>query len=390
MINIFLFLAFVFAATFVIGRLIEKLRVPWIFGALILGTLLAIKNPFSAITSSSSFSFLADLGLYLLLFVIGFEIDLKSFLKEGKFIVKSTFFIILSEALFGSLIVHFVFGYSWLISSIIALSFATVGEAILLPILDEFKMVNTSLGRAIIGIGTLDDGFEILTLVLAILVIGIKATHFSVFGVIGALIVIFALTFTFQLFGKDVKKFKFFNVETLFFLALAVLFLFIGVGEYADAASLGALLAGISLKTFLPKERYKSIEIIVKTICYGFFAPIFFLDVGLDMNISYLVAYPLLILLVVGVSNTIKIVSSYIISKKKFGTKKSILLGIGLSVRFSTSIIVIKLLLDNGVISSGIYSVIIASSIVFNFFVPFLFLYLLMRWGFVKKKATSA
>ncbi len=388
MISIFLFLAFAFAAIFILGRLIEKFRVPWIFGALILGTLLAIKNPFAAITSSSSFGFLSNVGLYLLLFVIGFEIDLKKFFKEGKFILKSTFFIILFEALFGSLIVHFIFGYSWLISSIVALSFATVGEAILIPILDEFKIINTSLGRAIIGIGTLDDGFEILTLVLTILLIGSKIKVYSnTFLVIASLGLLFALTFGFKFLKKDGEKFKFFDVETLFFLILAILFLFIGIGNYADAASLGALLAGISLKTFLPKGRYNSIKNIVKAVCYGFFAPIFFLDVGLDINISYLVAYPLLVLLVVAVSNSAKVVSSYIAARKKFGTKKSILLGIGLSVRFSTSIVIIKLLFDNGIVSSGIYSVIISSSIVFKFLVPLLFSYLVVKWGVVKKKA---
>ena len=380
MINIFLFLAFMFAATFIIGRAIEKLRVPWIFGALLLGFALAIKNPFSSITSSQTFSFLADLGLYLLLFVIGFEIDLKAFIKESGFIVKSTFFIILFEAFFGSLIVHFIFGYNWLISSIVALSFATVGEAILVPILDEFKMVQTSLGRAIIGVGTLDDGFEILTLVMVILLIGVKDVQFSVFHVVSALGILLALTFTFQLFGKDIKKFKFLSIETLFFFSLGVLFLFIGVGEYADAAALGALFAGISLKTFLPEKRYNSIENVVKSICYGLFAPIFFFDVGLSMNMGYLITAPLLIVLIIVITSIAKLISSMIAAHKKFGFKDSILLGIGLSVRFSTSMVIVKILLDNHIITKELFSIIIASSAIFTFAIPILFAYLVKEW----------
>ncbi|MCD6576111.1 MAG: cation:proton antiporter [Nanoarchaeota archaeon] len=385
MINIFLFLAFMFAATFIFGRLIEKLKVPWIFGALLLGFLLSVKNPFAQIVSSDAFGFLADLGLYLLLFVIGFEIDLKAIFKEGKFIIKSTLFIILFEALFGSILIHYFFGLSWLISAIVALSFATVGEAILIPILDEFKLLKTSLGRAIIGVGTLDDAFEIFTLVLAVLVIGAGSNHFSVFHVVSSLLILLALTFTFQLFGKETKTFKFFNVETLFFFSLIILFFFIGVGEYAEAASLGALFAGISLKTYLPEKRYKSIAGIVKAICYGFFAPIFFLDVGMNMNMSYLLTAPGIILVVVLVTFVAKLVASYIAAHKHFGFNDSMLLGVGLSVRFSTSMVIVKILLDSGVITNELFSIIIASSAIFTFVIPILFSHLLVKWHLSKQ-----
>ncbi len=385
MMNLFLFLAAVFAVTFIIGRIIEKFRVPWIFGALILGFFLAIKNPFSLITSSPQFEFMASIGLYLLLFVIGFEIDLKKIFGEGKFIINSTLSIILLEALFGGLVLHYIFNYDWVVSIIVALSFATVGEAILIPILDEFKLIGTSLGRAIIGIGILDDGLEILALVLAVLLIGSQQkTHIDLFVVLVSLLTIFILAITFRYFRKEGERFKLFDVETLFLFAIFILFFFIGIGSYAEATSLGALLAGVSLKTFLPKKRYKTIETTIKSICYGLFAPLFFLDVGLKMNINYLITYPLLILIVIGVVSLAKISSAYLVARKRFGTKKSVLLGIGLLVRFSTSIVIVKLLFDNGIITNGLFSVLIASSILFGFVVPFLFSHLLVRWKIAK------
>ena len=391
MINIFLFLAAVFLLTFIVGKLIEKIRVPWIFAALIIGFLLAIYNPFTSIMSSPKFNFLAQLGMYFLLFVIGFELDLHEFKKQSKFIFKATFSIILFEAFFGTLLVHFVFGYTWLISSIVALSFATVGEAILIPILDEFKIVNTKLGQTIIGVGTLDDIIEIFALIMTIFLIGSNASihHLNIAFILISLFVLLGLAFGLTKIRKEGKKFQFMSIENLFIIVLFILFLFLGVGEYAHATAIGALLAGIGLKTFLPKERLKAIESEVKTMCYGFFAPLFFLWVGSTVNINYLISYPLLILLVVVVSNTSKIVSSWIVGRKEFGLKKSILLGIGLSVRFSTSIIVIKLLFENSIIGVGLYSVIIASSIIFKFLIPVSFSNLLVKWGFAKSSKSS-
>ncbi|MCD6381363.1 MAG: cation:proton antiporter [Candidatus Aenigmarchaeota archaeon] len=370
-----------FILTFLLGKLLEKFRVPWIFSALLIGLLLSIYNPFKDVTSSDVFSFLANVGMYFLLFIVGLELDLKEIKKKGMFIVGGTFSIILFEALFGAITIHFLFHYSWFISVLVGLSFATVGEAILIPILDEFKLVNTNLGQMIIGIGTLDDAFEIFTLILVSLVIG-SQVHETVhtLTVMVSLFFMFVLAFGFTKFKKEGEKFKFKSIETLFLFAMFVLFIFIGIGHYAESAALGALLAGVSLKTFLPKKRLKLIENDIRSVCYGLFAPIFFLWVGVSINAQYLSSFPLVVLIFFAVSAISKILASVIVGTKSLGFKKSFILGVGLTSRFSTSIVIIKILLDNGIVSLPLYSVIVASTALFTFFVPITFAKLISIW----------
>jgi CPA2 family monovalent cation:H+ antiporter-2 len=380
--NIFLFLSVIFLLTYIIGMLIEKIHIPWIFSALILGFVLAIYNPFSSITSSSIFDFFSQLGMYFLLFIIGFEVDLKEMKKMGKFIIKSTIITISLATIFGTLLIYFVFRVDILISIIVSLSFATVGEEILIPILDEFKLTNKPLGQTIIGVGSLDDIIEILSLIFVILLVGSNSPQgdFNIWVIIFALFILFVLMIGLIKFKKERKRFKHTGVESLFVFVVFVLFLFIGVGIFAEAAALAALLAGIGLRTFMPQDRLKVIESEVKTICYGFFAPIFFLMVGVSMDFIYLVTFPILIILIVLVSITAKILASYFSGKKTLGKKDSILLGIGLSVKFSTSIVIISIFLENNLITSGLYSVIIASSMIFAFLIPILFATLLTKW----------
>jgi len=381
MINIFLFLSIAFLFTFLVGKLLEKIRIPWIFAALLFGTLLAIYNPFTSITSSNTFIFLAKLGMYFLLFVIGFEIDFNKFKKMGKFIIGSTFFIIIFEGICGTLLIHLLFHYTWIISFIVGLSFATVGEAVLIPILDEFHAVNTKVGQMIIGIGTFDDLIEISTLILAIILIGTKIeTQVDIGLIIGSLFFLFAFAAILINLKNEGEKFKFKNIETLFLLITAIFFLFLGIGKYAEASAMAAVLAGMGMKNFIPKERLKLIENEIKTMSYGFFAPIFFIWVGSTMNMKYLVSYPLIVLLVVIVSFLAKTIATYIISLKKLNFKESMLLSVGLSVRFSTSIIIIKMLFEGGLIDSELYSVIIASSILFVLILPLTFSYLIYKW----------
>ena len=331
--NLFLFLAVGLFLTFLTGRFLEKIKVPGVFSALILGLLLAVSGRLTTEISQPLFASLSDWGMYFLLFIIGLEINLGKLKKLGAFIVKSTLMIILFEACLGSLLIHFFFHYSWFISLTAALSFATVGEAILIPILDEFKVINSDLGQTIIGIGTLDDIFEIAALIMVTVLINVKADSWLNF-----------------------------------------------ISLQSQLAPIGVLLAGIILRQFFPADLLQRIITAVKIIAYRCFVPIFFLRVGARMDVHYLFSYPLLVLLVVAVSNAAKIFASWLMGRKKLGLKKSILLGIGLSVRFSTSLIVIKILFENGLIGVDLYSVVVASSIVFAFIVPVLFSKLLVRW----------
>lgn len=136
-----LFFAAVYLATLAAVLVLERLRVPWVFVALLLGIAFATYDPFPQATTSETFVFLGELGMYFFLFVIGLEIDLREIRAKSRFILQAAAGIIVLEATMGSLFTHYVFGTPWIIAIIVALSFATVGEAVLLPILEEFELV---------------------------------------------------------------------------------------------------------------------------------------------------------------------------------------------------------------------------------------------------------
>ncbi|MFO8016828.1 MAG: cation:proton antiporter [Candidatus Woesearchaeota archaeon] len=381
--SLILFLAGAFLVTFIIGRLLERVRVPWIFSALLIGLGLAAYNPFSEITSSESFNFLAQLGMFFLLFIIGFELDLSKVKRHGRFIVKTTLAILIAETVFGSLLVHYVFGASWLISILVASSFATVGEAVLLPVLDEFRLIKTDLGQTIIGVGVLDDIVEVLTVIFATVLISRSAghTHFNIWTNILVLAFLFGIAFAIPKLRKHLISFRYKDIPSFFLFVIFFIFLLIGIGQLVESAALGALLAGMAMRNMIPEKILNYIDSEIKTMAYGFFAPIFFLGVGLDTDISYLVRFPLLILLVMVMTKVTKVVSSYLVGRKELGSKKSILLGVSLCVKFSTSVVIIKLLFEKGLIQSDLYSVLIGTMIAFKFIVPLLLSYLITKWG---------
>ena len=115
-------------------------------------------------------------------------------------------------------------------------------------------------------------------------------------------------------------------------------------------------------------------------MAYGLFAPIFFIWIGNDLNIQYLRDSFFPFAAIVIVSALAKIIGSMAATRRQLGMRQSFLLGIGLSVRFSVSIVIIKIFYDYGLISQELYSLIVASSVVFTLFIPFIFSYYLYRW----------
>lgn len=309
-----------------------------------------------------------------MLFLIGFEIELDELLQRGSWIARSTFVIILLEGVLDSVLIHIVFGYGWPISLLVAVSFATVGEAMLLPILDEFDLLKTDLGQMIVGIGVIDDAIEIVAIIAASIALGAAAGHAHVNTglAIAALGALFVMAYGLTRLAAEGRRLEVLDIEDIFLFVVFVFFLFVAVGQVAEAGALGAVLAGVAVWNFLPDERVEAIETDLKSIAYGLFGPLFFVWVGTETDIAYLFANPLLVLLVIAVTNAVKVLGSWIVAHDDLGTRESVFMGVALSVRFSTSIVIITLLHDAGVIGDGLFSVLVASTILFKFIVPFL------------------
>lgn len=385
-----IFLSLIYLVTILIGKLLEKIHIPWIFASLIFGLILSFNNPFKHLLNSEIFLFWAQLGMYFLLFLIGFELDLKKIKHLGSFIIKSTFFIITLETILGGVVLKYLFHLPWLIAFFTATSFATVGEAVLIPILDKLKLMKSKLGNLIIGIGTLDDLIEILIIILMIVLAPTLIQKSTVEQLPHIKTIIFSLIFltvigVLFIYLKDqIKKLNIPEIELLFLIILFVLFLFVGIGVEAEQTigALGALLAGLCVKNLLPQAKLNSVFSDVKTISYGLFAPLFFVWVGSEVNFDYFLIHPVLVILLILTISGAKILGSYLVGKKILGDYQSLLLGLGLSVRFSTSILIIKLLYENRLIGLDLYSVLVVISSLSLLIIPFVFSSLLTKINF--------
>jgi len=377
--DILLLIVITYGVSLSIGYTLQKyLRMPWMFASLFIGLAFSALGLFKTTIESDIFKLFETLGMYFLLFIIGFNLDFNKISKLRRYVALGTIVIITSEGFFGSLLLYFVFpadvSGSYLIALVAALSFATVGEAVLLPILKEFGAIKTTFGQLTLGIGTLDDIIEILMLaVVAILSTGVLPVAqtgnlpdpSSILLDLGCLLI---LTLAMIKSGDKIKRFLEENHPPPYvcsLLTLLVCFSFIASGGlvFESLATVGAILGGVSLRGLLPKERLYQNERAVEFLGYVFLSPLFFLSIGASVSVASLLIYPSLIVLIWTVAKGSKLLSSFLLFRKLLGKKHSLLLGLGLSVRFSTSLIVLFILLDSGLVSTALYSALIATAI---------------------------
>ncbi len=377
-----LLLAFFFAASLILGLFLERFKIPAILGALFVGILFA-NSHFAKILQSTfkvPFDFLANLGVLFLLFFIGSELDIKQMQKQSKAIIQATFLNTIFPFIFGFLVMQ-LFGYGLVISFIVGLALMPTAEAVVVPILDEFNLIKSKVGSFVVGAGVLDDVIEVFLVSFVSIIIGMKlskeafhsqelleiALHLFLFIALAWLLVKILPKIA-QLLSK---KALWFLVTLLFFLG--------GVASKAHLGLIiGAITAGVIFAHIIKKE--KILEN-VKDFAYGFFGILFFLWIGLSVNIEGIFKAPLLTLAIFMAAFFGKIVGILLlVPLKKLTLKEAILIGVGLNARLTTEIIVAKLLLDANLIDTKLFSAFVAFASISTVLVSIVFTILLKLW----------
>ena len=265
-----------------IAYIMQRLRQPVILGYILAGVLIGPQLGLGWVANPESIDFISELGLIMLLFMIGLEIDLKKIIQSGKIIVITG---VLQFVLCVALGLAFFslpgFGNEGLTRFYLAVAFALSSTMIVVKLLyDKFEL-DTLAGRITLGVLVIQDIWAIMFLAvqpnLADPRIGILALSFlkgaALIG--GSLLVSrFVLPYLF----KSIAKIP----ELTVVVALAWCFLISWLaGDVAGLSrTIGALIAGISLSTF-PYNPEITARI---TGIRSFFIILFFVSLGMKIS----------------------------------------------------------------------------------------------------------
>jgi len=388
-----LLLALLFASTYFAAGLFERLKIPGILAALFVG-MGAHYTPVAPLLgggiNGSVFAVLADIGVLFLLLFIGLQIDMGAMRRQSREITLATVLNTVVPFLLGVAVMRFL-DFGWATALVIGLTTMPTAEAVIVPILDEFKLIRTKIGNYIIGAGVLDDVIEVF-------LVGTVSVWITTAGSgpgldAGAIAEIITNTALFVATAWAVRALLVVRlshwlkarVSNLILLMIIVLFVFGGFAEYVGLGLVvGAIVAGIIMRPVFiaAAETGEQATKAVRAVSYGFFGIIFFLWIGMSVDLNGLAEAPELAGLLFLAAFAGKLGGIFLmVPLKKITPKEALAIGIGLNARLTTEIIVAKLLLDANLIGTELFTALVASSSLSTIVVPLAFSTLVYRWG---------
>ncbi|MCX6791706.1 MAG: cation:proton antiporter, partial [Candidatus Gottesmanbacteria bacterium] len=314
----------------------RHLRMPWMFTVVLLGFILSATGLFQETMQGDIFLFLAKMGMLFFLFTIGIDLEFDKIRKLGWHIAIGDILLTLTEGFILALLFFFAFpqfvSHSFLIALIAGIAFGTVGEVILLAILEEFGIASTKFGQLALGIGVFDDIFEIGALAVIVALPSIMSqngslAYHSSLVILLTLLGIFAATYLLSKFGKFLEK----PIEKIpdnsfvfpfsIFLVMFSFLYFSSLGN-ENLGVVAAIFSGIAIQgLFFPKKLVQQYKKPIYFVGNMFLGPYFFLSLGSKISFDSLLTYPLLILAIIFISLTVRVVISYLLFQKVLGKK---------------------------------------------------------------------
>lgn len=266
--------------------LLSKIKVPHIIGLIIAGM---VVGPYglNLLRRDSSIVLFGTVGLLYIMFIAGLEIDMGEFKKNTKKIIffgLTTFFLPL---IVGSLASHFVLGYSYLTSILLASMFST-HTLVSYPIASRYGVAKNKAVMLTIGGTMITDIFALL--ILAIVAGVAKGDVSNAFWVqLGVSSIVFVLI-VFLVFPIMIRWFfkRFEDSISQYIFVLAMVFLASFLAEAAGIeAIIGAFFSGLVLNKFVPAS--SPLMNRIDFVGNALFIPFFLIGVGMLVDVSVLV-----------------------------------------------------------------------------------------------------
>lgn len=364
------------------GHLSHRLGQPTVLGELLVGLVLGPSlldiTHLSFVTDAHLTEFIiefGEMGVLLLMFLAGLELHVKELAGQTRV-----------SALAGTLGVLVPVLAGWGIGALmqmetssalfLGLTMGATSVSISVQTLMELKVLRSRVGLGLLGAAVFDDVLVIVLLSIFLALLGGGSSFGAIAWIFVKIIIFISLSVA---VGLWVLPFIFKRVARLSVsqgvvtLALVVMMLYSVAAEVVGgmAAITGAFIAGLMLSRSPEKQRMESG---LHSIGYGFFIPIFFISIGLNLNLRELhldALWLLLIMSVVGILG--KLLGAGAGARLAgFSWRESAQLGAGMISRGEVGLIVAAVGLSNGLVSSAEFSAVVGMVVVTTVVTPML------------------
>lgn len=358
----------------------HKLKQPMVIGYIIAGMIIGpYTPPFRLIHNVNSLNSFAELGIIMLLFVIGTEFPIAKLRSIGRISV----IVALPESIGTLLIVFFVshslLGFSFFDSLFLALAMSITSTVVTIRILEELDLIKDKSTVLILGISIIED-------IIAITALGIfqsiatnggqvSIPHVSIS--IGIVVVFIGSILAVGSRYVPAILDKIARTDDYALILIVILGLAFGLSfaakELGLSVATGAFLAGV----LVAESKSANVARVITIPLRDMFAAIFFISIGALIDLSHipLLIVPAMLLVLTSFASKFLIISAILVRARRYGGGGITALRTGLgmaSARGELSLVVAKAGQDIGAITSSIFPILGLVTIVTTFMTPYI------------------
>jgi len=378
----------------VLGEIAARFGQPVMIGEILAGILLG-PSVLNYVPYTPDIKVLAELGVLLLVFIAGMEMDLDalwdSFRGRGAWVSAAGFVI----PLLCGILVGRIFHYDETRTIFIGLCVAITALPVSVRILMDLGKLKTEVGQKIVSAAVANDVAALLALGIILDVRSSGGSREVFFKSVG-LAMSKALLFMVVIFiaarlakryplarvfrrGSAMQRFfsKLKGEETLFAVVLLFVIAFASFSEFLGldfviGAFFGSMLLSHEL---LGRANFEEIEKTASNVTMGFLGPIFFAAIGLEFDARSLQNWWLVLAILVA-SFVGKVSGGYIGGKLAGMTNdESWAVGAGLNGRGVMELVIANIALTNGFINRQLFTILVLMAVVTTFATPFMLKY---------------
>jgi Kef-type K+ transport system membrane component KefB len=344
----------IFVAAKVCGEIAERLQQPAVLGEILGGIIVGVSGLRLVDPTDPTIHLLAELGVILLLFLIGLETDLRRLVSVGG---PATAVAVVGVALpfAGGYLLADALGYSTMVAVFLGASLTATSVGITARVLSDLGHLRDQESQIVLGAAIVDDiiGIVLLTL-LGTLSRGGTLSFANVswivllaFGFVALAIVIGSWLAPALVRWIDRMK----TARALLFGAIVFAFFLAYLADVVGSAVIiGSFAAGLVLAR---TDKAREIEEQVHDLAH-FFIPIFFVIVGAAINLRTLtIEYLILGLALTAVGVIGKIAAGFVAWGGKL---RRLVIGVGMVPRGEVGLIFAQIGLATGLLTSGLYT----------------------------------
>ncbi len=364
----------IFLAAKICGELAERIGQPAVLGELVGGVIIGVSGLQLVDPHDVTIHLLAELGVILLLFLIGLETDLKRLISVGG---SASAVAIVGVALpfAGGVVFGHLLGFRLMVSVFLGASLTATSVGITARVLSDLGHLHDDESQVILGAAVVDDiiGLVILTIASTLA----EGGELNFIGVSRILLIAFGFVFVAIMVGSYLAPYLIRLIERIdiargllfasIIFAFALAYIAVRIGS---AVIIGSFAAGLVLAR---TKKGKQIEREVHDVAQ-FFIPIFFAVVGAAIDLKTVNPFnPAareflwlgLGLTVIGIIG--KVLAGFAVMRRGLSR---VVIGVGMVPRGEVGLIFAQVGLTTQILSDGLYSAVALMVMITTFVTP--------------------